>query len=155
MENKKLSEIVVSVVLVIFGVVLWLASQEISVGAAMGQGGDFMPKLCTTVWVIISVMLLFSNITMKNQSKETASLNLKGFLATFFLLFLYMLLLKPIGFVLTSMVYMFFQMLLFVPAEYRTRKNYGLFAIISVIVPIAVNALFVNVFCLILPSGIL
>lgn len=153
MGGKKLSEIVLSIVLLISGAALWLAAQKIEVGAAMGQGGDFMPKLCSTVWLILSVLLLFQSISIREEGKES-QISLKGFFSTLILLFAYVLLLDIIGFVLTSIVYMFVQMLLFVPEEYRNRKSLVLFAVISVITPVAVNALFVNVFALILPTGI-
>ena len=153
MGSKKLSEIVLSIVLLISGAALWLASQKIEVGAAMGQGGDFMPKLCSTVWVILSVLLLLQSVSMKEEGEESR-ISLKGFFSTLVLLFAYVLLLDIIGFVLTSVIYMFIQMLLFVPEEYRNRKSLILFAVISVITPVAVNALFFNVFSLILPTGI-
>lgn len=153
MGGKKLSEIVLSIVLLISGAALWLAAQKIEVGAAMGQGGDFMPKLCSTVWLILSVLLLFQSISIREEGEES-QISLKGFFSTLILLFAYVLLLDIIGFVLTSIVYMFVQMLLFVPEEYRNRKSLVLFAVISVITPVAVNALFVNVFALILPTGI-
>lgn len=155
MSTKKISEVVLSMILLIAGIALWFASQKIEVGAAMGQGGDFMPKLCSAVWVLISALLLISNITMKDESEKAGGINLKGFFATLILLFIYVFMLKPVGFVISSIVYMLIQMLLFVPAVYRTKKNYILFVILSVIVPVAVNALFVNVFSLILPTGIL
>ena len=58
-----------------------------------------------------------------------------------------------LGFMLSSILYMFAQMLLFVPAVYRTKRNVILFAGLSVAVPIAVYYLFVNVFYLLLPAG--
>lgn len=155
MSSKKLSETVLSIVLLISGAALWLSSQKIEVGAAMGQGGDFMPKLCSAIWIILSVLLLLQSISIKEETTEKGStISLKGFFSTLILLFLYVLLLNITGFVLTSGIYMFIQMLLFVPLEYRNRKNFILFAIISIITPAAVNALFVNVFSLILPTGI-
>lgn len=155
MSGKKLSETLVNLVLVLSGAALWLAAQKIEVGAAMGQGGDFMPKLCSTIWLIIAVLLFVFGLKNPDTGKNEPGISLKGFLMTLALLFIYVLLLKPIGFVITSIVYMFIQMMLFVPAELRSKKNYVIFAIVSVVLPIAVNLLFVNVFSLILPTGIL
>ncbi len=155
MSGKKLSETLVNLVLVISGAALWLSAQTIEVGAAMGQGGDFMPKLCSSIWFVIALLLFVFGSRTRDAEKGKASVSIKGFLATLVLLFLYVLLLKPIGFVITSIVYMFAQMLLFVPSELRSKKNYIIFAIVSVVLPIIVNMLFVNVFSLILPTGIL
>ena len=155
MGTRKLSELIISIVLFIAGAVLFISSQEIEVGAAMGQGGDFMPKLCSVLWLIISGLLTIFTVMNKDDSGKEITISLKGFFATLILLIAYVTFLKPIGFVITSILYMFVQMLLFVPAEYRTKKNYMFFLIISIIIPVAVNALFVNVFSLILPTGVL
>lgn len=155
MSGKKLSETLVNLVLVLTGAILWLSAQTIEVGAAMGQGGDFMPKLCSTIWLIIAILLFVFGLRTPDTGKNKAPISIKGFLSTLVLLFVYVLLLKPIGFVITSIVYMFIQMMLFVPAELRNKKNYIIFAVVSIVLPIAVNLLFVNVFSLILPTGIL
>lgn len=155
MGAKKLSEVVVNFVLVLIGAALWVSAQSIAAGAAMGQGGDFMPKLCSTIWVCISGLLLVFSLFMPDGKEKADMVSVKGLLITMVLLFLYVLLLKPVGFVITSVLYMFIQMELFVPAEYRSKKNHIIFAVVSVILPIGVNALFANVFSLILPTGIL
>lgn len=155
MGTKRVSEILVNMVLLIAGVGLWVSAQGIKVGAAMGQGGDFMPKLCSTIWVLLSALLLASSFLDKRKEETKSEGSVKGFLATLVLLFFYILLLKPVGFVITSMVYMFVQMLLFVPKDQMEKKRIILFAVISVILPILVNLLFVHVFSLILPAGIL
>lgn len=154
MGTKKLSETILNIVLVISGIALWMSAQTIEVGAAMGKGGDFMPKLCSGIWVIIAVLMLAMGL-MERDDGEKHRFNGKGFFATLFLLFIYILLLKPVGFVITSILYMFIQMYLFVPKTLVTKKRLMLFGVISVILPIAVNLLFVNVFSLILPTGIL
>ena len=155
MGTKRVSDIVIHMVLLIFGVGLWVSAQGIEVGAAMGQGGDFMPKLCATIWVLLSALLLVSSFIEKKSEKEKSEGSVKGFFATLVLLFVYILLLKPVGFVITSILYMFVQMLLFVPKEQLEKKRIVSFAVISVILPILVNLLFVHVFSLILPAGIL
>lgn len=139
----------------IVGIALWLSAQQIEVGYVMGQGGDFMPKLCAGLWILISAPLIMTSAMMPNNKDENAGIHVKGFLGTLILLIVYVFLLKPIGFVLTSIVYMFIQMMMFVPQELRSRNNYILFVVISVALPIIVNLVFVNVFSLILPTGIL
>lgn len=66
---------------------------------------------------------------------------------------LYVVLIPLLGFTLSSILYMFAQMMLFVPAVYRTKRNIILFAALSIVVPVAVYYLFVNVFYLLLPAG--
>lgn len=144
-----------NMVLVLAGAALWLSAKNIAVGAAMGQGGDFMPKLCSSIWLLVSGLLLVFSLRAPDEKEKANTAGMRGFLITAALLFAYILLLKPVGFVITSAVYMFTQMMLFVPKEYRSKKNYIIFAVIAIALPIGVNALFANVFSLILPAGIL
>lgn len=155
MGTKKLSELVLSVVLVVAGVILLVGANQIETGTSMGQGGDFMPKVCAYAWLIVSVLLLYTNTNMKDDHVKGITMHLKEWTATLVLLFVYVFLLDKLGFTLCSILYMFIQMCLFVPEELRTKKNYILFAVISIVMPIAVNALFANAFSLILPTGVL
>lgn len=154
MKTKNFPELVVNMVIFIFGALLFISAQSIKVGAAMGQGGDFMPKLCSVLWLIISGLLVVTTVLDKCPRGEEKG-NLKGFFLTLILLFLYVLLLEPVGFVITSIVYMFIQMMLFVPKELINKKQLIVFAVVSVLLPVLVNLLFENVFYLILPAGIL
>lgn len=155
MKTGKISVVIFNMVLFLVGIVLLISAQSIEVGAAMGQGGDFLPKLCSLFWIIISGLMLASSAFKNTAQSEEEKGNIKGFLLTLVLLFLYVLLLKPLGFVITSSLYMFLQMLLFVPRELINKKKLILFAVISILLPVLVNLLFANVFSLILPAGIL
>lgn len=114
MSAKKLSEVIMNMVLVLAGASLWLSAQNIAVGAVMGQGGDFMPKLCSSIWLLVSGLLLIFSLRAPDEKEKT---NTAGI--------------------------------------YRSKKNYIIFAVISIALPIGVNVLFANVFSLILPTGIL
>jgi len=164
-------------VLAAAGLLAVLLAQRIKAGAGLGRGGAFMPKVISTAWLIISgLLLLFHLLGLRNKMKapvtekdsetlaeaEKVSVpksgrfsGTRGFFLTLILLTLYVAFLKPVGFVIMSAFYLFFQMLLFVPDVYRTKKNCALFALIAVVMPVVVNLLFVNVFSLILPRGIL
>ena len=153
MGIKKLSENLVSMILLISGVALRVNAQTIQIGNTIGKGSDFMPKLCTTLWIIIAAGLLLESVTMKDDGEKKPGVSFVGFALTVLLLVLYIFLMPLLGFMLSSILYMFAQMLLFVPAVYRTKRNVILFAGLSVAVPIAVYYLFVNVFYLLLPAG--
>lgn len=155
MGTRKLSEYIIDLVLLITGLGLFLSSQSIAAGSAMGQGGDFMPKLCTGLWVLISIGLLVTEKMAADDHVKGITADVKGFMSTLALLFVYIFLLDILGFVLASALYMFVQMCIFVPKELRSKRNYILFVVLSVIIPVAVNEVFVEVFSLILPTGIL
>ena len=64
---------------------------------------------------------------------------------------LYMLAFEPVGFVVASAVYLFLQMLLL---SDKTNRRPLLFAVVAVILPVAVDALFVYVIKMPLPVGV-
>lgn len=64
---------------------------------------------------------------------------------------LYMIAFQPVGFVVSSIVYLFLQMLLL---SDKTNRKILLFAVIAIILPVAVDALFVYVIKMPLPVGI-
>ena len=154
MGIKKLSELIVDIVLLITGVGLWLSAQTIQIGTTMGKGSDFMPKLCTAMWSVLAFILLLQTVTkMPSNKGDKLDMNLKGFLLTILYLILYTALLPILGFTIASIAYMFAQMMLYVPAAKKTKRNVILIVFISVVLPIAVNLIFVNAFSLLLPAG--
>lgn len=156
MNKTKLEEMIISLVLVVVGAALIISAQGIETGVTMGQGGDFMPKLCSKLWLLISVLLLLNTIRTPGESYAVKeAVQLRGFFGTMALLLFYGIALRPVGFVICSMIYMFLQMLIFVPSDKRSKKMYLIFAVISIVMPILVNMLFVDVFSLVLPAGIL
>ena len=154
MKGKKLADTVIHILLVVFGIIFLISSQRSERGAVLGQGGDFVPKVCSIAWLLISVLLLIFGLR-EDEGEQEKPIQMKTYLATLFLLLLYVAALEVIGFVLCSVAYIFIQIMLFAPKEKRDKKNMILFAVIAVVVPVAVNLLFVNVFALILPTGIL
>lgn len=151
--RKNLGSNLFNIVLLLVGIALFCSAQTIQAGAVLGQGADFMPKLMSIAWIVLSVMNLLNGLREPEGKKENGSI--RRFLLTLALLFVYIYLLDPIGFTMASILYVFAQTLLFVPKEKRSVKNYVLFAVVSVVLPIAINLLFQNVFSLILPEGML
>jgi len=152
--QKNLSSNVVNLVLVLSGASLFISAQSIKVGSAMAQGGDFMPKLLSGIWLVLAIAIFVTGIREPHNASEKA-VSIKGFIATLILLFVYIFLLRPVGFVVASTLYVFVQMMLFAPKEYKSKKNYILFAVIAIVLPIIINLIFANAFSLILPEGTL
>ncbi|MDR1901887.1 MAG: tripartite tricarboxylate transporter TctB family protein [Treponema sp.] len=149
--TKNLPGNIFNMILVLSGVGLFISAQSIQTGSALAQGGDFMPKLLAVIWMVLSILIFLSGL--REPKKEAGDTNIKKFLATLVLLFTYIFLLKPFGFVIVSILYTFIQMLLLVPGGNKSKKAFIIFGIVSIVIPIAVNLIFVNVFSLILPEG--
>jgi hypothetical protein len=90
----------------------------------------------------------------EEEVKESGnkSISPKGVLLTVVLMGLYISLLKPIGFLIMTAVYLFFQM--YVLAD-KSEQRIPLFLGISIVSSIAVYYCFKSVFHLMLPAGIL
>ena len=55
MGTRKLAEYIIDLVLLLVGIALAVASQSIPPGSSIGIGGDFMQKVCTKIWIFISL----------------------------------------------------------------------------------------------------
>ena len=58
---KTYGNMMISGSLVVFAVILTIAAQYIDVGAAMAKGGNFMPKICAALLLVLSVILFLSD----------------------------------------------------------------------------------------------
>jgi hypothetical protein len=85
--------------------------------------------------------------------KENAIKKNITILITFGLFVFYMFALAPLGFILSSIIYVFLQML--VLSVKPSIKQVVVFALISIAAPILSHYLFVNFFTLMLPRGTL
>ncbi|MFA6846392.1 MAG: tripartite tricarboxylate transporter TctB family protein [Sphaerochaetaceae bacterium] len=68
---------------------------------------------------------------------------------------LYILLLSPLGFILSSMLFLALLTLLLLPTEKRNKKMYIFTFIYSIVIPILIYIVFVKYLAMILPRGIL
>ena len=128
-------------------------------------GSAFLPIVVGGMLVVLSLIYLGSTLLeikqRKNRGEEAEEEQIEEILKpdnrkialTFVLLAAYVLLLKPVGFVITSIVYLFLQMN--VMSDEPTVKQRVVFAVLSVIVPVIVYYVFVNLFSMVLPAGIL
>lgn len=148
---KNLHGSIVNLVVLILGIILFISARTIEVGAMLGAGSELVPQLVTTLWVMLAIPILIMGL--RKEEVFGKKVNIKPFLITLALLLGYALLLRPIGFVLTSMIYCFLQTLVYSPEDKRTKKDYIIFGVISIAVPIIINFVFANFFLLFLPQG--
>lgn len=123
-------------------------------------GADFFPKMVSTALLLVGISLLSSGLTQVKKEPSVANGGVTGqikgnvpeFLGTIAVLILYILLLEPLGFIIATIPFCFSLILLISPKD---KRNYLLFAAISVGVAIVAYLLFVKVFYVMLPQGIL
>ena len=126
----------------------------------MKIGPDFMPTVIGTLILILALMLLFSSIKnfKRNAAKAEAmpsdTSDYKRVLASLVLVVIYVNILAPVGFIISTLGYLFLQILVLAPDGSRTSKNVMLYALIDVVFVFVVFFLFRYGFKIVLPAGI-
>ena len=120
---------------------------------------DAMPKIYGILLMLLSAGQIFGALRQKKDASEQGAEAGSGkivivpeVLITFFFLILYVVLLKPVGFVISTIIFLLGMITLFTPKEKRSVIK---IVLISVIFSIAVYWLFAKVLSLSLPQGIL
>jgi putative tricarboxylic transport membrane protein len=164
----KFRELFSGVAFFAFSIFLYALSYQIKMTKADPIGPQFFPRLVALLIALLSILSIvrgISQIRERNmKSKRVANSDDKtkasykpnySFLFSILLLIAYMLFIQKIGFILLSIVYLFFQIYLISPKEELKRRNLIIYGIISVCVPIALYFVFYNAFNIFLPPGIL
>lgn len=151
MTNKQ-RDILCSVLFLMFGVFVFLQAIPIKPIMEKDLGSGFMPKIIGMAIVAIAAVKLVLTLMSKGDSqKATSDDDLKGGLWTIAALAAYVLLFDRLGFILSTALYLFVQILVL---SNEQNRNLKLFAAISVITPVAVYALFVYAIKMPLPAGL-
>lgn len=111
-----------------------------------------LPAVVFGGMVFLGILRLIGGMKMpKTDEKGTALQIPKKTWITAILVLLYALLLKPVGFVITSFVYLLCQMYVL----QDEKKNWKIMGIISAICSLGIYLLFSKVFSVLLPRGVL
>ena len=152
--TNKIRDILCALIVIAFGAAMIYYVKDVRRVIRTDVGSAFVPTLIG--WCIVvtgACKLLYSIFThMKEESKKIVfDQDMFGGIATIILMVLYMIAFQPVGFVVSSAVYLFLQMLLF---SEKSNRKIVLFAVIAVVLPLAVDALFVYVIHMPLPVGV-
>lgn len=153
--TNKVRDLVCSAIMLVFGIGMLVVAFTIPHKIASDVGSGYVPKFVAICIIVAAVAALV--VTLLDKSAAAAAKykffdDMKGGLGTLALMVAYMSLLQPIGFIVSSAAYLFAQILLL---SDETNRKPILFAIISVLFPIAIDALFVFVIKMPLPKGII
>ncbi|MBQ8986792.1 MAG: tripartite tricarboxylate transporter TctB family protein, partial [Lachnospiraceae bacterium] len=110
---KKYGDIIVGIVYAVLGIALIIAARMLPKSQVMDIGPDFMPTVVGTLILVLSIILLVQAVQelRKNPDKEVGKdeSDYKRVLLSLILALLYVFLLKPIGFIICTLVYLFCQ----------------------------------------------
>lgn len=137
------------------GFAILILSKDIRDFASVGVGAKFFPRIAAVGFMILGVLLVYQNRTILFV-REKAQITKKDVspapLLTLGLLILYVALVPPLGYIIASSLYIFGQILVLNRGNKQRYLHYGLIAIISAVVTYLI---FVKVFGVMIPSGIL
>ena len=161
MDKEQRLNFISALFTLIIGVVFLILSRGIEVKAKNGDvGSAFFPALVGGLITSIISVRKKQNVVLSNEEKglekqEEMELkdNYKKVILSFIYLIVYAAMLKPLGFVISSICYLFFQ--INIMTEKPDKKQEIVFIVLAVCVPVIVNLIFVNVFSMALPQGIL
>lgn len=154
MTNKQ-RDILCSAVFLVFGTAMFYFSLGIAHKIESDVGSAYVPKFIAICILIVSsakLLLTLRDHSASGKKKDAAQNDWLGGLGTIGLMMAYMLALQPVGFILSSIAYLFAQIMLM---SNRENRKPVLFAVISISLPIAVYGLFNYVIKMPLPRGIL
>lgn len=157
--SEKKKNVYAGIVLLLFAIFIYVVSFWIPESKSDILGSRFFPRCTAVLMGILSGILTLSSIGLKKREEteeglaQQAGLNY-SLLLTCLALILYYLIILQLGFVITSIVYLFCQCLILLPKEdHRNKKKMMISLAISVLVPVAINFIFWKIFMIALPAG--
>lgn len=157
---KKYGDIVVSVFFMVLSAVMIFAATLLPKSTVMEIGPNFMPTVVGIVTLILSTALLIISLkglktrVAEAEANPPAECDYKRMLISLILILIYVFTLKPVGFIVTTLVYLPVQMYVLADAEHRTKKDIIMLLVIDVVFTLAVFFLFRYGFKIVLPQGI-
>jgi len=151
--RDKTRDAICSLVFMSFGIFIFFQSLKIIPRMGKDIGSGYMPKIVSGSIVALSILKLVLTLSKRTNEKEKKeNSDTLGGILTIVLLAVYTLSFNILGFILSTVMYLFFQILIL--SDENNRKI-PLFAIIAIVVPVAIYTLFVHVIKSSLPTGIL
>ena len=141
---KKYGDIVVSVFFMVLSAVMIFAATLLPKSTVMEIGPDFMPTVVGIVTLILSTALLIISLkglktrVAEAEANPPAECDYKRMLISLILILIYVFTLKPVGFIVTTLVYLPVQMYVLADAEHRTKKDIIMLLVIDVVFTLAV-----------------
>jgi len=156
---KKYGDLIVSIFYTIVSVAMLILASMLPKSKVMAIGPDFMPTVIGILTLALSVILLIQTIGKLRKGEEVTgekdNSDYKRVLASLILATIYVNILMPVGFIISTLLYLVLQITVLAPDDKRTKKDLIKYAIITVVFTLVVYFLFRYGFKIILPQGIL
>lgn len=157
---KKYGDIIVGVFFMLLSAAMLVMAKMLPKSTVMDIGPDFMPMCIGVMTFVLAAALVFLNI--KNMKIYVAQAEAEGpekadykrVLTSFIIILVYVFVLKSVGFIISTLVYLPVQMFILAPEERRGRKNVIQLLLTDVLFTFVVFFLFRYGFKIVLPAGI-
>jgi putative tricarboxylic transport membrane protein len=154
MTNKQ-RNLLTSILFLVLGAFFLVQSLAVPHKIESDVGSGYVPAfICIVIMVVAAAKLIITLVRHDPYAdeKEKSLGSMKGGIVTILIILAYVLLFEPLGFIVSSILFLFALINWFACSKNR---NIILFAIISIALPIAVSALFYYVIKMPLPKGLI
>ena len=157
---KKYGDIIVGVFFMLLSAAMLVMAKMLPKSTVMDIGPDFMPMCIGVMTFVLAAALVFLNI--KNMKIYVAQAEAEGpekadykrVLTSFIIILVYVFVLKSVGFIISTLVYLPVQMFILAPEERRGKKNVIQLLLTDVLFTFVVFFLFRYGYKIVLPAGI-
>lgn len=157
---KKFGDIIVGVFFMLLSVGMMIMAKMLPKSTVMDIGPDFMPMCIGVMTFVLAAALVFLNIknmkiyAAQAEAEGRESADYKRVLISFIIILLYVFVLKSVGFIVSTLVYLPIQMFILAPEDRRGKKDIIQLLVTDVIFTFVVFFLFRYGFKIVLPAGI-
>ena len=157
---KKYGDISVGVFFMLLSAAMLVMAKMLPKSTVMDIGPDFMPMCIGVMTFVLAAALVFLNIkNMKiyvawAEAEGPEKADYKRVLTSFIIILVYVFVLKSVGFIISTLVYLPVQMFILAPEERRGKKNVIQLLLTDVLFTFVVFFLFRYGFKIVLPAGI-
>ena len=150
--SKKQVDMMAGSVFLLIGIMMIYTTKDMKAVVTNDVGPAFLPQVIGGCLIALSIAkLIFAAKSGETKSVTNNQLLGKGLL-TILLTGVYVMVFRSVGFIISSMIYLMIQTLLLNQGEKKSMKT---IVAISMIAPIVIYFIFVNLLNLMLPAGIL
>lgn len=158
---KKYGDLIVGAFYAVLSAAILIMARALPKSKVMAIGPDFMPTVVGVISLVLSIILIVQAIGKlhankgADEVKEKDESDYKRVLESLILATIYVNVLKPVGFLISTFVYLTLQMIVLAPNDKRSKKEILKYVIINLVFTVVVFVLFRYGFKIILPSGII
>ena len=163
MKKQMRNDFISAGIAIAFGIFVYIMSGSIVVKRKGGDiGSTFLPQLIAGIMIGLGILLFISTfLKLRRETSQAPKEEKDGgkewipTLLSFANIIVYVLIFKPVGFIISTFIFLVAQMWIMSPVRKPSLKQAGIWVLIAVITTLAIYFLFTKAFSMPLPKGIL